>query len=217
MLWWWFIGMFAVLAIAALCVRVSNKDAAIVFSGVGVLAVLAYVLLGSFPALHHHWKVAKEQQTAEALLKTLPSKTVVIDRLEALLKHDPNRPKGWALLGRIRMSQGRVKASIKAYQKAWELKPTEIAYAIGFGEALLLDDQTLPKAVRLQYEKTLKNTSKVSEKAVLLNLLGINAYKEKRFKDAISYWQKALAYFPAGSSDEKQLLEMIHKAQVLLN
>jgi|GEM_PF-1939387 len=214
MIWWWLLGMFSVLGIAALCVRVSGKDAGLVFAGVSVLAVLAYVCLGSFPALDHHWKAVKEQQTAEALLKTLPSKTVVIDRLEALLKHDPNRPKGWALLGRIRMSQGKVKASIKAYQKAWELKPTEIAYAIGFGEALLLNDQTLPKAVRVQCEKALKNTEHASEKAVLLNLLGINAYKEKRFKDAITYWQKALAYFPAESSDEKQLLEMIHKAQI---
>lgn len=214
MLWWWFLGMFTVFAIAGLCVRVSNKEAAIVFLSASVLAVIAYTFLGSFPALDHHWTAVKEQQSAEALLNTLPSKTVVIDRLEALLQQDPNRPKGWALLGRIRMSQGRVKASIKAYQKAWELKPTEIGYAIGFGEALLLDNQTLPKAVRVQCEKALKNSDDASQKAVLLNLLGINAYKGKRFKVAIDYWQKALGYFPAGSADEKQLLEMIHKAQV---
>lgn len=213
MFWWCLLGMLVIVAVAGLCTRAYKKENTVIFLSVCVLAGVAYGYLGSFPALRHYWKAHKEQQTAEAMLKSLPSKTVVIDRLEELLKHDPNRPKGWALLGRIRMSQGHVKESLKAYQKAWELKPSELRFAIGFGEALLLDSRVLPNALRVHCEKALNTVGTPGEKAVLLNLLGINAYKENRYSKAITYWEKALPYYPSGSPDEKQLLAMIHKAQ----
>ncbi len=218
---YWVLGVCVMLAIIWFClclpltkphVSLGKKRSLVYVLIIAVLAGLLYGYFGSMPSLRAYWKQLSEQRQAEQALEHMPSKKAVVDRLEALLKKEPKRAKGWALLGRIKMSQGKTKEAVSAYQKAWKISPST-SYAIGLGEALLLANQPLPKGLLTHCHHALGASSDIAEKSALLNLLAIHAYREKQYKEAISLWEKALPLYPVGSNDEQQLLRMIHKAQ----
>ena len=49
-----------------------------------------------------------------------------------------------------------------------------------------------------------------------LNLLGVNAYVQKDYRQAIKYWEKLLPIFPAGSPAKKALLKGLGEANAKL-
>jgi cytochrome c-type biogenesis protein CcmH len=76
----------------------------------------------------------------------------LIADLEARLETEPGRWEGWALLGRVRMEQGRFDDARIAFAKAHELAPDNHAVGVGYAEAQLRaspDKRFPPEAVAL--------------------------------------------------------------------
>jgi cytochrome c-type biogenesis protein CcmH len=87
---------------------------------------------------------------AEAALP--PELAPLAQDLEGKLKADPDNWENWALLGRVRMEQGRFAEARGALAKAHSLVPDDNLVAVGYAEALLRaspDQRFPPEAVAL--------------------------------------------------------------------
>ena len=49
------------------------------------------------------------------------------------------------------------------------------------------------------------------------NLLAIDAFNRREFKDAIVYWEKLLTFYTPGREEVKNVLDLIAKAQAAWN
>ena len=96
-------------------------------------------------------------------------------------------------------------------QKAHQLKPQHLEYAVAFAQAQFFANQNkLSQQSKMLLVSVLQ---KMPNNIAALNLLAINAYSQQRYKKAIYYWEKMLPLFQPGSKDSQVLLAMIAKAQ----
>jgi cytochrome c-type biogenesis protein CcmH len=71
-----------------------------------------------------------------------PDPNVMVARLEKKLQENPNDAKGQAMLGRSYLVLERFEESAKAYQKAVELEPDNVDFAVGLGVATVRTGRT---------------------------------------------------------------------------
>ncbi len=135
----------------------------------------------------------------------------LVAEYEARLKQKPDNIQYWFLLARAQMELGNFAEGAKAYQRVLSLDPQSSMIMAELAQAMFLADGnkvTPPVADLAKSALTLdpKNT-------MALGLLGINAFAQKDFRNAIRYWQKSVDLVGADSQGGRALLSGIEKAK----
>jgi cytochrome c-type biogenesis protein CcmH len=120
-----------------------------------------------------------------------PEVDAMVADLEAKLQATPDDWENWALLGRMRLEQGRFAAAREAFAKSHKLVPDNDTVAVGYAEALLrasADQRFPPEAVAL-LERAVR-ADPPDERAVFF--LGIQRMFENQPAAAADLWESLL-------------------------
>ncbi|WJN57613.1 Cytochrome c heme lyase subunit CcmH [Pseudomonas sp. SO81] len=153
--------------------------------------LIALALPGLTFALYWHWGASQDL----AAMQDRPSIDQMIARLEQAVKDNPDSAEAWYYLGRIYMGNGDAGKSAMAYEHA-------VRAAGRAPELLGLWAQALYFAADKQWSAQMQALTDEALKAdpneaTSLGLLGIAAFEEERFAEAIDYWQRLSAQMPA--------------------
>ncbi len=118
----------------------------------------------------------------------LPPMEVLVERLAAKLKEQPENLDGWIILGRSYMTMNNYPAAIEAYKTALNLDNQNVNLLLAYGEALAAshgNDFTGQAAPLIQKAYTL-----APQDPNVLWLNGVLAYQSNQFQQAIDRWQE---------------------------
>jgi cytochrome c-type biogenesis protein CcmH len=186
-----------------------------------LLAILLVVFIGFITSTYYHWGNSQSliahhqkqlnQQRVKKALAEFSGPNEIIERLKARLVKEPTSSKGWYLLGRLYMSQGKAMMALSAFDKALDLRPDDLTISLNFVEACYAANASthLDKADKL-IEKILKKNPMQQD---ALSLSAVRAFQQKKYAVAIKKWQKLLPLLPANSSHEKTIKEAIMSAK----
>ncbi len=150
------------------------------------------------------------QMQAKALVKShgVPEVTA---RIHAHLKKQPKDSKGWFLLGKLYLRQGKYAQSVEALSKANALQPDNDVTLMTLAEALFFENHqrlTQPsKQIIIQVQ------SREPKNLQALNLLALDAYGRQDYSKAIDYWQQLLQFYSSDSDDGKAILAAMADAR----
>lgn len=138
------------------------------------------------------------------------SLTMLIERLEDQAERQPDNPKVWMSLFPLYRDSGRFDQAAQALQQLIELEGRQVALVAQLAQIKFFANQrTLTDEVRALADEAL---SKDPRQPTVLGMLGIEAFDQARYEQAIEYWRRAIAGFGEGGSAEA-LREAINVAQ----
>lgn len=189
-----------------------------------ILGSFLYALLFSFSA-YYFWGGSQklfnyyhEEAVTPIIAKwrnQFSNVDAVITRMENHLSRNPNSAQGWYLLGRLYFSQQNYEKAEKAFAKAQALRPEDNLILIERATVLLYatdHPEYLPKIFQLLQEVITRDP----KNSAANNLLGMWAFREKKYELAIKYWQIVLADFLPNSPEYKSLVAAINQAEQLM-
>lgn len=159
---------------------------------VPLIVALLVPLLGY--GLYLNWGASDKLEVARRFAQEPKTLEEMTSRLEQAVKVQPDSAEGWYFLGRAYMAQSRPADAAGAFEKAANLagRPAEIlgqwAQALYFAG----NKQWSPQLQALTDEALKSDPSDVTS----LGLLGIAAFEEKRYADAVRYWERLVALLP---------------------
>jgi len=219
MIEWLFYGLVAMLAISAVVmavyplrtyVRIKFLIAPVLI----VLMMVSYWQWGGFSDWKEHIKAQHNQQKVQAVLDKLKDPDELIEQLKAQIQTHPQQAKGWYLLGRLYSSQGRWQEARDAFDKAHDIEPDNVQYAVNYAQSLLqLNNMQFNDAIRKIFTSVLKQQPKQPD---AMAMLAMDAFMSHDYSRAINYWQQLLKLVPEGSDDAKAIRQAIAKAQTKL-
>ncbi|MBV1789373.1 c-type cytochrome biogenesis protein CcmI [Marinobacterium sp. D7] len=144
----------------------------------------------------------------EVSLNPPPAPTTLeeaLAQLEQELERNPENAEGWYLLANTYVNQGRFDEGLQAFRKVLEILPEDAPQYAGvqgqIAQALYFQSEgRMTDEVRAQIDLTL---SLDPSDIAALGILGIDAYEQGRYREAIDYWGRAL---PGASGDAAQSL-----------
>lgn len=140
-----------------------------------------------------------------------PMALEMVARLEKRLAEQPDDAQGWARLGRAYVVIGRVDEARKAYERAARLAPADIEVLSAYGSFLVsLSPQEPPSEAVTLYRQILKLDARHPG---ALWVLGIEAYNQGRYADALGFWERLLAALPPQSEIAPQVQRAIDAAR----
>jgi len=152
-------------------------------------------------------KVALTQEFAQAP-QSLEEMT---SRLERAVAAQPDNAEGLYFLGRAYMAQERSADAAKAFERAVGVAGRAPELLGQWAQALYFANN---KQWTPQFQALTDEALKADPKEVTsLGLLGIAAFEDERYQDAIDYWNRLLAQLPEGDSSRAALLGGIGKAK----
>jgi cytochrome c-type biogenesis protein CcmH len=141
----------------------------------------------------------------------LPPMDVLVERLAAKLKEQPDNLEGWIILGRSYMTMKNYPAAIKAYQTAIKLDDQNVNLLLAYSEALAAthgNDFTGQAAPLIEKAYTL-----APQDPNVLWLNGVLAYQSNKFQLAIERWQDLRATLTPQSSELESINGAIDDAR----
>ena len=162
---------------------------------VPVLAVLVYQELGAMDEVEQWLAMRDVQSTEQGRAQEMGA---LADQLRGRLVASPDNPEGWAMLGRTYMSLERYEDAAWAFERlaqqvsgetgreatAWGLSAQALFFA-SRGE--MTDEVT----------RAIGNARELNADEVnALGLLGIKAFEQENFEQAIAYWERIIEVAP---------------------
>jgi len=199
------IAVFVMLAIAGALVlpplwRGSRRSACAVALLLPIAAVLLYAQVGTPLALD------PMHRNAPATLDQ------AVDALALRMRMQPDSLEGWVLLGRSRKAQQRYAEALDAYTHAMQLAPNDPGLLVEMAETITLDDpKHLIKGDALTLLQQAQRIDPRNQRA--LWFLGIAAYQQQRYADAVATWEPLLMLAP--ESTRPALRKQIDQARSL--
>ncbi|MET0051050.1 MAG: c-type cytochrome biogenesis protein CcmI [Candidatus Thiodiazotropha sp.] len=141
----------------------------------------------------------------------LPPMEVLVERLAAKLKEQPDNLEGWIILGRSYMTMNNYPAAIEAYKTALNLDDQNVNLLLAYGEALAAshgNDFTGQAAPLIQKAYTL-----APQDPNVLWLNGVLAYQSNQFQQAIDHWQGLRSSLTPQSSELESVNAAIDDAR----
>ncbi|UTA49240.1 c-type cytochrome biogenesis protein CcmI [Simiduia sp. 21SJ11W-1] len=178
-----------------------------------VLAVLLPVIAGVW-----YWQsgasqdvLLRDKMQAMSGAKDAPA---VAEMLRARLDQQPENTQSWFTLARLYMDMGRYADATMAYMEVVNREPEAGSVVAEMAQALFLasNNQMTPEVQRI----TQRALDLVPENTTALGLAGIAAYEQQRFREAVDYWQRALAGSQPGSPGYKALQGGVAQARAAL-
>ncbi len=168
---------------------------------VPVLAVVLYMQWGAIDKVEQARTFAGEPHSIEEMTA----------RLEQAVQNNPESAEGWYFLGRSYMTQQRAADAARAFGQAVKVAGREPELLGQWAQALYFaaDKQWSPQLDALTSEALKADPEEVTS----LGLLGIAAYEEQRFADAIGYWERLVAVLPEGDPSRQAIAGGIERAR----
>lgn len=190
--------IFSGLAIFLIFKPLHNKNKWKIISAILVFLTILffYKNFGGFGDYYAYKKEQESKQQALLLLKNIKDTNELSVRLVKHLKNNPDSARGWYLLGRLYVSQNKLKKALQAFTKAYRVDPEDILITVNYA-SLLLENGDEKLGVEL-LEKLLKNNP---EQQDALGILAMHAYQKNDLSVAVLYWQRLLNTLPAESEE----------------
>ncbi len=176
---------------------------------VPLIAAVLVPLLGVL--LYAQWGAIGEVERARTFTGEPRSIEEMTARLEQAVQGNPESPEGWYFLGRSYMAQERPADAARAFEQAVKVAGREPELLGQWAQALYFagNKQWTAQLDALTGEALRADPEEVTS----LGLLGIAAYEEQRFQDAISYWERLVAILPEGDPSRQAIAGGIARAR----
>lgn len=176
---------------------------------VPLIAAVLVPLLGVL--LYTQWGAIGEVERARTFTGEPRSIEEMTARLEQAVQGNPESPEGWYFLGRSYMAQERPADAARAFEQAVRVAGREPELLGQWAQALYFagDKQWTAQLDALTGEALQADPEEVTS----LGLLGIAAYEEQRFQDAIGYWERLVAILPEGDPSRQAIAGGISRAR----
>ncbi len=167
---------------------------------------------GSWPELREDWQRRENSvEVAKIMAEHQRNPQQLIRWFNQRLAQHPADSKGWYYLGKLYMEQNQYQNAVQAYQQALHLNARDILYKTAYVEACFFANK-----------RHLNNDTRQLLQTVILdqpnnfvahNLLGIDAYQQHHYTDAVHHWQRLAKQLSPDDDKAKLLYAMIAKAQ----
>ena len=189
--------------------RAGRNAAVILAAALPIIAVLVYFAVGSPQSL-----TASVASNDAAHSLESEQMRAMVDRLAERLKQQPDDVQGWIMLARSRMALGQFPEAAQAYAKAASQTTTpdaglfaDYADALAMAQGKTLDGEP---------EKLIKKALAIDPNHVkALALAGSAAFEQRRYADAVVYWERIAKQAPPGSELAKSVNDSITEARGL--
>ncbi|WP_448682111.1 c-type cytochrome biogenesis protein CcmI [Pseudomonas nicosulfuronedens] len=172
-----------------------------------VALVLPFLALG----LYLHWGASDKVELAREFATAPKSMEEMTSRLERALQAQPDSAEGWYFLGRTYMTQNRAADAAKAFEQAARLSGRQPEVLGQWAQALYFaGDKALSPQVRDLADEALK---KDPQEVTTLGLLGIAAFEDEKYADAIDYWGRLVAVLPQDDPSREAIAGGIERAR----
>ena len=138
---------------------------------------------------------------------------VMVERLAARMKENPEDATGWAMLGRSYSVLNRFAEAAMAYANAVKRSPPDAQLLADYADALAMAQG---RRLEGEPERLIAQALKIDPRNVkALALAGTAAFERRDFKGAIAYWQRILDVVPPGSDMAESIRDSIADAEKL--
>jgi cytochrome c-type biogenesis protein CcmH len=175
-----------------------------------IFSISLYVYQGSDKQYVSYLQEQQQLAQAQKLRGQLGTTKQIIDKLKQRLQQDPNSAQGWYLLGRIYFDQQQFTQAVAAFSKAYALQPKQPEVLFYYAESLYLTQHSLAGKPQQLLRELLKLQP---DNDAAINLLAIAAFNAHHYQEAVTYWEKILPHYSAGSPESKAILNALAKAQ----
>jgi cytochrome c-type biogenesis protein CcmH len=184
--------------------RAGKRSAILAGIGVPLAALGIYLAVGSPAAvsvLPGHGDVTEEQIE------------IMVSRLAARLRENPDDAEGWKMLGRSYAVLGRFGEAVDAYSKAALRAPRDAQLLADFADALAM---ARGRSLQGEPEKLVQRALEIEPGNLkALALAGTAAFERQAFKTAADYWQRMLPLVPPYSEEALVIRENVALATQL--
>ncbi|MGX5220000.1 c-type cytochrome biogenesis protein CcmI [Pseudomonas sp. S9] len=176
---------------------------------VPLIVALLMPLLGY--GLYMHWGAIDQVEQTLAFADQPQTIEAMTARLETAVKENPDSAEAWYFLGRTYMAQERAAEAAKAFEKAVGLAGRDPALLGQWAQAIYFagDKQWSPQLQSLTDEALKADPEEVTS----LGLLGIAAFEQGRFQDAVDSWEKLVAVLPENDPSRQAIQGGIERAR----
>jgi cytochrome c-type biogenesis protein CcmH len=187
----------------------SKARVGVLGSRVPLIAAFLVPLLGC--GLYLYWGAIDDVERARNFAGQPQTIEAMTARLEASVKADPKSAEGWYFLGRTYMAQERAADAATAFERVVDLSGREPELLGQWAQALYFagDKQWTERLQALTDEALKANPAEVTS----LGLLGIAAYEEGRFEEAIGFWERLVAVLPEQDPSRQAIQGGIDRAR----
>ncbi|MDA7085914.1 c-type cytochrome biogenesis protein CcmI [Pseudomonas sp. SA3-5] len=187
----------------------SKARVGVLGSKVPLTVALLMPLLGY--SLYLYWGAIDDVERARTFAEQPQTIEAMTARLEASVKADPKSAEGWYFLGRTYMAQERAADAATAFERAVANSGREPALLGQWAQALYFagDKQWSGQLQALTDEALQADPAEVTS----LGLLGIAAYEEGRFEEAIGFWERLVAVLPEQDPSRQAIQGGIDRAR----
>ena len=203
--------LFVALTIILLAVKKKNVLVVVLPLLFSLFVVGLYGKWGSWFSWRQFQDNQHKTERLKAVLKQFKSPELLIQKLQQQLDETPGSARGWYLLGRLYSSQNHWAEARDAFKKAIQFAPHQQRYQMNYVYALWeLNNHKFDLEIRQSLQTLLQKNAKQPD---ALAMLAMDAYQQKRYQQAITYWQVLLTLAPSDSDAAMALRKAIAKAQ----
>ncbi len=179
--------------------------------GFSILSLGLYYYWGSSQELRSYYAEQQKSQQVKKMLKHFKSTQEIIEAMKKAIAKNPNKAKGWYLLGQLYRSQNDMTQTTLSFKKAYTLNSKSFKYTFAYLQSLYAQNnqQYTPEIQKLMQQ--LKENW--PDNPELLDFLGYDAYIHADYASAIQYWEKLLPYLSGNPKARKAILLAIGKAE----
>ena len=181
--------------------RLGRKVPMVMVLSIPLLGILLYTQFGAIDEVQRARTFVGEPRSIEEMTA----------RLEQAVQSNPEAPEGWYFLGRSYMAQERPVEAARAFEQAVKVAGREPELLGQWAQAMYFagGKQWTEQLDALTGEALQADPEEVTS----LGLLGIAAYEEQRFQDAIGYWERLVAVLPEGDPSRQAIAGGIARAR----
>jgi cytochrome c-type biogenesis protein CcmH len=138
---------------------------------------------------------------------------VLVDRLAARLKEEPEDGEGWLMLGRSYNLFGRYADAAQAYANAVKRLPPDASLLADYADALAMAQG---RRLEGEPEKLIARALAIDPNNVkALALAGSAAFERRDYAEAARYWERMVPLVPPDSDEARTLRANIEEARTL--
>ncbi|MEX2239651.1 MAG: c-type cytochrome biogenesis protein CcmI [Burkholderiales bacterium] len=138
---------------------------------------------------------------------------VMVERLAARLRENPDDADGWTMLGRSYAALGRFGEAVDAYSRAALRAPRDAQLLADFADALAM---ARGRSLQGEPEKLVLRALEIEPGNLkALALAGTAAFERQAFAAAADYWQRMLPLVPPDSEDARVIRDNVAQATQL--
>ncbi|MDT4807452.1 cytochrome c-type biogenesis protein CcmI [compost metagenome] len=179
---------------------------------VPLVAAVLVPLLGL--GMYLYWGASDKVELTREFAQMPRSIEDMTTRLEQTVKAQPDSAEAWYFLGRTYMAQERAKDAVPAFERAATLAGRQPEVLGQWAQALYFaNDRQWSADIQALTDEALKADG---EEVTSLGLLGIAAFEEQRYKDAIGYWERLIAVLPPEDPSRAAIQGGVERARAKL-